>query len=124
MSTQRSAPIDPGLAAGLLLASAAVLWSAPLPDALRVPLVAGYLLLAPGYALVPFFGTEHWLLHGLLALSFSAALAIGLANTMAEAAWWRPELALRATVLAVTVVVLVRMWRDRAALRVLTGETA
>jgi len=43
---------------------------------------------------------------------------------MAEAAWWRPELALRATVLAVTVVVLVRMWRDRAALRVLTGEAA
>ncbi len=88
----------------------------------RSALVVGYLLLAPGYALLPFFGREHWLLHGLLALSLGVALSVGIATAMSETGWWRVEVGVSATWLLVVLTVVWRTWRNRAAVVHLVGR--
>jgi hypothetical protein len=95
--------------------------SESLPTALRAPLVVGYLVLAPGYALLPFFGREHWLLHALLVISLGAALATLVATTMSEVGWWHVEVAVGATELLVLVAVVLRTWHNRAAVVRIVG---
>ncbi len=115
MHRLRSEPLHPLLALVLLGGSAAVLWAQELPEVARAVLVVSYLLAAPGLAVVPFLGREHWLLHALLVLALSVAVATGLATAMSEWGWWHVDLAVDATVVLVVVSVLWRWWRDRAA---------
>jgi hypothetical protein len=96
--------------------------SETLPAALRGPLVVGYLLLAPGYALLPFFGRQHWLLHTLLVITFGASLATLIATAMAETAWWHVDAGVAATELLVVGAVVARSWHNREAVaRVIGG---
>ena len=113
MHRLRSEPLHPLLALVLLGGSAAVLWAHELPEVARAVLVVSYLLTAPGLAIVPFLGREHWLLHALLVLSLSVAIATLLATAMSEVGWWRVDFALDATVVLVVLTVLWRSWRDR-----------
>lgn len=117
----RADRLHPALAAVLLAATAVMGLADLLPGALRVTFVVVYLLLAPGYALLPFFGEEHWVLHALLALSLGVALAVGISTAMAETGWWRVEVGVAATALIVVAAVGWRTWRNRAALAHLVG---
>lgn len=117
----RAERLHPALAALLLAASALLGFADLLPTAPRVAFVLCYLLLAPGYALLPFFGEEHWLLHALLALSMGVALAVGIATAMSETGWWRVEVGVAATGVIVVGAVAWRTWRNRAALAHLVG---
>jgi hypothetical protein len=117
----RTDPLNPVAGAALLVATAVMAVSEILPAALRGPLVVGYLLLAPGYAVLPFFGKEHWLLHALLVLSSGAALATLVATTMSEIGWWHVGVGVAATELLVVTAVLVRSWRNRTAVVRLVG---
>ena len=117
----RAEPLHPALAAVLLLASALMGLADEMSTAPRAVLVVGYLLLAPGYALLPFFGGEHWLLHALLVLSLGVALAVGISTAMSETGWWRVEFGVRATGLLVLGAVAWRTWRNRDALVSLVG---
>ena len=54
----RADPLHPAVGATLLAATALMGLSETMPAAVRGPLVVGYLLLAPGYALLPFFGRK------------------------------------------------------------------
>lgn len=114
MQRLRSEPLHPFLALLLLSASAAVLWAHELPEVGRAVLVVSYLLAAPGLAMVPFLGREYWLLHALLVLSLSVAIATGLATAMSVAGWWQVDLAVDGTVVLVVGTVLGRTWHDRA----------
>jgi hypothetical protein len=95
--------------------------SETMPPALRGPLVVGYLLLAPGYAILPFFGREHWLLHTLLVISFGAAVATLVATAMAETGWWHVGAGVAATELLVVAAVVWRTWHNREAVARLVG---
>jgi hypothetical protein len=118
----RADPLHPALAVALLLASAGMVVADHLPAGVGGALVVAYLLLAPGYALLPFFGRQHWLLHALLVLSLGVALAVGIATAMSETGWWRVEVGVAATWLLVVVTVLWRGWRNkRAVVRLLVG---
>ena len=110
----RADPLHPALAAALLGASVVMAVTDRLPDGLRAALVVGYLVLAPGYALLPFFGWEHWLLHALLALSLSISLAVLVATSMSVAGWWQVAPAVAATELLVVSTVICRTWRNKA----------
>lgn len=118
----RTEPIHPAVAAVLLVASALMCWSGELPAVPRTALVVGYLLLAPGYALLPFFGRGHLLLHALLCLSLGVALAIGVSTAMSVSGWWHVEAAVSATWLLVVASVCWRVWRNRGAVVRLTGR--
>lgn len=118
MQRLRSEPLQPLLALLLLATSAAVLWANELPQVPRAVLVVIYLLTAPGLAIVPFFGRDHWIFHVLLVLSLSVAIATLLATAMSLAGWWRVDLAVDATVALVVLTVLWRSWRDRSAVAV------
>lgn len=113
MRELHSEPISPVLAGVLVTSSALMIWADHVPEQLRVLLVVPYLLLAPGYAALPFFGPEHRLFHGLLALSLGIALAIGVSTAMSETGWWHVEVAVTGTVVLVVSCVLYRLWRDR-----------
>jgi hypothetical protein len=114
MRPLRSQPIHPWLAGALIAWSAAVVLSHQLPEVPQAVLVVGYLLTAPGLAVVPSFGPSHRLFHGLLVVTFSVALATGLSTTMSVARWWHVEVALAVTVELVAVVLVWRVWRRRS----------
>lgn len=117
----RADPLHPAVGAALLGATALMVVSESLPGVLRAPLVVGYLLLAPGYALLPFFGREHWLLHALLVLSTGTALATLAATAMTETGWWHVGMAVGVTELLVVTAVLARTWHNRRAVVRLVG---
>jgi hypothetical protein len=117
----RAEPLHPGLAAVLLTASALMCVADHLPPSARAALVVGYLLLAPGCAVLPFPGRRHWLLHALLVVSFGTALAVGLATLMAVAGRWHVEAAVSLTWVLVVAAVGWRTWRNRSALVLLAG---
>jgi hypothetical protein len=118
----RAEPLHPVVAGVLVGASAVMVVADRLPDGARAAVVVPYLLLAPGYALLPSFGREHRLLHALLALSLGVALATGIATAMSEVGWWRVGFGVGATLVLVVVAVLVRTWHDRVwVARVLGG---
>lgn len=117
----RADPLHPVLGVVLLAATVLMSLSETLPAALRGPLVVGYLLLAPGYALLPFFGRQHWLLHTLLVISLGAAVATLVATIMSATGWWRVGVAVRATELLVVAAVVVRAWHNRDAVGHLVG---
>lgn len=112
----RADPLHPVLGFVLLGATGLMSQSETLPAALRGPLVVAYLLLAPGYALLPFFGRQHWLLHTLLVISTGAAVATLAATAMSELGWWHVGVAVGATELLVVAAVVIRVWHDRDAL--------
>ena len=120
----RTEPIHPAVAATLLVASALMCWAAQMPSGARSALVIGYLLLAPGYAVLPSFGSRYLMLHGLLSLCIGIALAVGLSTAMSVAGWWHVDLAVAATWLLVVVSVSWRVWRNRGAVIRLTGRAS
>lgn len=109
-------PIHPGLAAVLTGSSALVLAGPAVPAPVRAPLVVLYLLLAPGYAVLPSWGRGSRVLHFLLAVTLGSTLAVALGTVMSENGWWRVDVAVTVTVALVVVTTLGRVWRDRAAL--------
>ena len=117
----RADPLHPVLAAALLGASAVMGLTDHLPAGLRGAVVVGYLLLAPGYALLPSFGREHRLLHALLALSLGVSLAVFISTSMSMLGWWRVDVGVAATELLVVSSVLWRTWRNKAAVAHLVG---
>jgi hypothetical protein len=117
----RADPLHPVVGATLLAATALMGLSETMPAAVRGPLVVGYLLLAPGYALLPFFGRQHWLLHTLLVISLGAAVATLVATAMAETGWWHVEAGVAATELLVVAAVGWRTWHNREAVARLVG---
>ena len=114
MSTLRARPMNPVLFGTLMVASAAVAFSAHLPDDARAGLVAGYLLLAPGYAVLPFLGRDHRVLHTMLALGIGVSFAILLSTAMSETGWWHPTAGVWLTVAVVVLVSVARIWHDRS----------
>lgn len=118
----RTEPIHPAVAAMLLAASALMCWAGQLPPTPRAVLVVSYLLLAPGYAVLPFFGREFLLFHALLSLSLGIALAIGLSTAMSVNGWWHVEAAVVATWVLVVAAVTWRLWRNRSAVVRLAGR--
>jgi uncharacterized membrane protein len=117
----RADPLHPAVGAALLGATALTVVSESLPTVLRGPLVVGYLLLAPGYAFLPSFGRQHWLLHALLVLSFGASVATLVATAMAETGWWHVDAAVGTTQLLVVAAVAWRTWHNREAVARLVG---
>ena len=117
----RADPLHPAVGAALLGATALMGLSETLPAALRGPLVVGYLLLAPGYALLPFFGRQYWLLHTLLVISFGASLATLIATAMSETGWWHVKVGVGATELLVVAAVVFRAWHNREAVTRIVG---
>lgn len=115
----RAERLHPAPAAALLIASALMCFADDMSSGPRAALVVGYLLLAPGYAVLPFFGREHWLLHALLALSVGVALAVGIATAMSETGWWRVQVGVSATWVLVVGAVVWRSWRNRSAVALL-----
>lgn len=120
----RTEPIHPAVAAVLLVASALMCWAGQMPSEPRTALVVGYLLLAPGYAVLPFFGSRFLVFHGLLSLCVGIALAIGLSTAMSVAGWWHVDVAVAATWVFVVACVLWRVWRNRGAVVRLTGRVS
>jgi hypothetical protein len=94
----------------LLLASFGMLWWQELPSPVRPVYVVAYLLVAPGYALLPSLGRGHRLFQFLLAVAVGATLAIGLSTVMSETGIWRVDTAIWVTITLVVVSVLARMW--------------
>ena len=120
----RTEPIHPAVAAALLVASALMCWSAEMPSGARTALVVSYLLLAPGYAVLPFFGSRYLMFHGLLSLCIGIALAVGLSTAMSVAGWWHVEYAVATTWLLVVVSVSWRVWRNRGVVIRLPGRAS
>lgn len=98
----------------LLVASFVMLEWQQMPSPVRPVYVVAYLLVAPGYALLPSFPRGHRLLRFLLGLAVGLALATGLSTLMSEAGVWRVADAVRLTVGLVVVSLVARAWPRRA----------
>jgi hypothetical protein len=79
----------PALVAGSALAAAAVALAGA-PEAVRVPLVVGFLLLGPGMAFVPLLGLGDPVAELTVALGLSVALDLCVAMAMLYAGAWSP----------------------------------
>ena len=122
MAEYRLRPL-PSVGQGVLLvASFGMLWWHVLPSPVRPVFVVAYLLVAPGYALLPPLGRGHRLFQFLLAVAVGATLAIGLSTVMSETGIWHADTAIWVTITVVVVSVLARVWHGGKATSVTAAQ--